>query len=233
MSQPMPAGYNPQAVEAAWYDWWEAQGFFKPQTAPDGSAKPEGQFIIPFPPPNVTGSLHIGHALTVAIQDGLTRWLVLPSRLTRRPTIRCPGAACWERRPSSSQASIMPVSRPSLSWSAVCSSKKARRVTILVERPFWTKSWTGRTSSCSIPYSHSFLIPYSYQSRITNQLRRLGGSFDWDRVAFTMNPVRNRHYYYCLTYPRSSLYRKPSSKIFAACTRVVSYIVTTVWSTGA
>lgn len=77
----MPAGYNPQAVEAAWYDWWEAQGFFKPQTAPDGSANPEGVFVIPFPPPNVTGSLHIGHALTVAIQDGLIRWSVLLFRI--------------------------------------------------------------------------------------------------------------------------------------------------------
>ena len=73
----MAAGYNPQAVEAAWYDWWEAQGFFKPQTAPDGSAKLQGTFVIPLPPPNVTGSLHIGHALTVAIQDSLIRWSAL------------------------------------------------------------------------------------------------------------------------------------------------------------
>ena len=41
---------------------------------------------------------------------------------------------------------------------------------------------------------HSYLISCSYQSRITNQLRRLGGSFDWDRVAFTMNPVSRRYH---------------------------------------
>ena len=74
LSQPMSAGYNPTAVEAAWYDWWEAQGFFKPQTLPDGFPKPEGTFVVPAPPPNVTGSLHIGHALTTAIQDALVRW---------------------------------------------------------------------------------------------------------------------------------------------------------------
>lgn len=147
----MPAGYNPRAVEAAWYDWWEAQGFFKPQTAPDGSAKPEGVFVVPFPPPNVTGSLHIGHALTVAIQDGLIRWSVLPSRPVCRPTVECSGIACWERRHYSFRDSITPVSRPSPSWSVVCSSKRARRVTISVERLFWKKSWTGRTSSCSVP----------------------------------------------------------------------------------
>ena len=67
-------GYNPIAVESAWYDWWEAQGFFRPQFTPSGDIKPEGSFVIPSPPPNVTGSLHIGHALTVAIQDAMTRW---------------------------------------------------------------------------------------------------------------------------------------------------------------
>ena len=67
-------GYNPIAVESAWYDWWEAQGFFRPQLTPTGEIKPEGLFVIPAPPPNVTGSLHIGHALTTAIQDTLVRW---------------------------------------------------------------------------------------------------------------------------------------------------------------
>ena len=74
MSQPMASGYDPIAVESAWYDWWEAQGFFSPQMQADGSPKPEGTFVVTFPPPNVTGSLHIGHALTVALQDALVRW---------------------------------------------------------------------------------------------------------------------------------------------------------------
>jgi len=66
----MADGYNPIAVESTWYDWWDSQGFFAPQTTADT----EGLFIIPLPPPNVTGSLHIGHALTVAIEDSLARW---------------------------------------------------------------------------------------------------------------------------------------------------------------
>jgi valyl-tRNA synthetase len=70
----MAAGYDPTAVEAAWYDWWLEQGFFKPALAPDGGPKPEGLFVISAPPPNVTGNLHIGHALTTAIQDALVRW---------------------------------------------------------------------------------------------------------------------------------------------------------------
>lgn len=43
---------------------------------PDGLPKKEGLFVMPCPPPNVTGALHIGHALTTAIQDGLVRWYV-------------------------------------------------------------------------------------------------------------------------------------------------------------
>uniref|UniRef100_A0A673IST2 Valine--tRNA ligase n=1 Tax=Sinocyclocheilus rhinocerous TaxID=307959 RepID=A0A673IST2_9TELE len=67
---PLPDSYSPQFVEAAWYSWWEKQGFFKPEYGPN----PCGVFMMCIPPPNVTGSLHLGHALTNAIQDCLTRW---------------------------------------------------------------------------------------------------------------------------------------------------------------
>jgi len=70
----MAAGYDPIAIEAAWYDWWHEQGLFKPVLDANGGPKPEGLFVISAPPPNVTGSLHIGHALTTAIQDALVRW---------------------------------------------------------------------------------------------------------------------------------------------------------------
>lgn len=51
------------------YDWWEKSGFFKPELDSD---KPP--FVIVIPPPNVTGSLHLGHALTNSIQDTVVRW---------------------------------------------------------------------------------------------------------------------------------------------------------------
>jgi valyl-tRNA synthetase len=69
--------YNPAAVEASWYAWWDKAGFFKPQLDKDGKVKQAGMFVITLPPPNVTGSLHIGHALTTAIQDTLVRWFGL------------------------------------------------------------------------------------------------------------------------------------------------------------
>ena len=61
--------YEPTEVEAKWYPLWLDRGYFAPQM---GSKKPP--FSIVLPPPNVTGSLHLGHALTATIQDVLIRW---------------------------------------------------------------------------------------------------------------------------------------------------------------
>ncbi|MBN3299917.1 SYVC ligase, partial [Amia calva] len=73
---PMPDSYSPQYVEAAWYPWWEKQSFFKPEYGRKDLSQPnpKGVFMMCIPPPNVTGSLHLGHALTNSIQDSLTRW---------------------------------------------------------------------------------------------------------------------------------------------------------------
>ncbi|KAI3955307.1 hypothetical protein MKW92_004177 [Papaver armeniacum] len=69
LSDQMAKQYNPAAVEKAWYAWWEKSGYF---TADATSTKPATTIILP--PPNVTGKLHIGHALTAAIQDTIVRW---------------------------------------------------------------------------------------------------------------------------------------------------------------
>ncbi len=61
--------YNPKDVEARLYKWWLERGYFGAQ---DKSTKPP--FCIILPPPNVTGQLHIGHALNHTLQDTLTRW---------------------------------------------------------------------------------------------------------------------------------------------------------------
>ncbi|KAF4316931.1 hypothetical protein BBO99_00008308 [Phytophthora kernoviae] len=87
MTDPMLAAYNPVAVEAAWQDWWEASGFFSCSDEKIKHAKPDERFVMVIPPPNVTGSLHLGHALTVAIQDALTRW----HRMLGHATLWVPG----------------------------------------------------------------------------------------------------------------------------------------------
>ncbi|XP_060706636.1 valine--tRNA ligase, mitochondrial [Hemiscyllium ocellatum] len=73
-SGPLPDSYSPRYVEAAWYSWWERQGFFRPEYHEHLAHREETTFSLCIPPPNVTGSLHLGHALTVAIQDALVRW---------------------------------------------------------------------------------------------------------------------------------------------------------------
>lgn len=62
--------YQAGTVEAGWYDWWEKKGFFKPLERDVGHKK----FTMILPPPNITGTLHLGHALTATVQDILVRW---------------------------------------------------------------------------------------------------------------------------------------------------------------
>ncbi|EMC95433.1 hypothetical protein BAUCODRAFT_541606 [Baudoinia panamericana UAMH 10762] len=66
--------YIPSVVESAWYDWWEREGLYLPDFAEDGNVKKAGHFVISIPPPNVTGALHIGHALATSLQDAMIRW---------------------------------------------------------------------------------------------------------------------------------------------------------------
>jgi valyl-tRNA synthetase len=60
--------YNPQEVESRWYGWWESKGYFKADARAKGPA-----FAIVMPPPNVTGSLHIGHMLNNTVHDAIVR----------------------------------------------------------------------------------------------------------------------------------------------------------------
>ncbi len=86
---PMAKAYDPHAFEAAVYDWWERGGYFRPETqAALGQADPAAKpFVISMPPPNVTGQLHTGHALTAAMEDLMVRH----HRLRGRPTLWVPG----------------------------------------------------------------------------------------------------------------------------------------------
>lgn len=77
-----PETYQPQYVEAAWQAWWEKSGYYIPNMEAALEAKPEDKFVMVIPPPNVTGSLHLGHALTTAIEDSLTRWHRMNGKIT-------------------------------------------------------------------------------------------------------------------------------------------------------
>ncbi|HEX3246144.1 MAG TPA: valine--tRNA ligase, partial [Chloroflexota bacterium] len=74
--------FDPSAVEERTYASWLEAGYFKPRWTPG-----KQPFVMTMPPPNVTGELHIGHALTIAIEDTLVRW----HRMMGEPTLWVPG----------------------------------------------------------------------------------------------------------------------------------------------
>ncbi len=79
----MAKAYDPQLFEMPLYDWWESQGYFKPEIAGEDAAS----FVISMPPPNVTGALHLGHAITASTEDLMIRY----HRMRGRAALWVPG----------------------------------------------------------------------------------------------------------------------------------------------
>jgi len=73
--QGIPKVYSPGEVEEKWYQFWLEHGYFSHEINPEGDP-----FCIVMPPPNVTGQLHMGHALDETLQDVLTRWRRMQGR---------------------------------------------------------------------------------------------------------------------------------------------------------
>lgn len=154
-SDPYFKAYNPHAVESAWYSWWEKEGFFKPEFTIDGKVKPAGSFIIVEPPPNVTGNLHMGHALGTALQDVMIRW----NRMQGKTTLWLPGC---DHAGISTQSVV-----ENMLW------RREQKTRHDLGRPKFVETvWQWKND---------------YHQRINNVLRRMGGSFDWTREAFTMD----------------------------------------------
>jgi valyl-tRNA synthetase len=78
----IPSAYEPGKIEKRWYDFWLKQGYFTPKI--DLQKKP---FVIIMPPTNVTGELHLGHALTATLEDIMVRW----HRMRGEPALWLPG----------------------------------------------------------------------------------------------------------------------------------------------
>jgi valyl-tRNA synthetase len=72
----IPKQYDPQAAQAKWFPMWEHRGYFNadPPRVRSGDSQPKPPHTIMIPLPNVTGALHMGHALNGTLQDLITRW---------------------------------------------------------------------------------------------------------------------------------------------------------------
>ena len=86
----LPKTYDFNQTEKRIYEWWEKSGYFKPANDPnqpdfDPTKEP---FVISIPPPNVTGELHLGHAMFVSMEDLMIRY----HRMKGIPTLWVPGS---------------------------------------------------------------------------------------------------------------------------------------------
>ncbi|HAJ27621.1 MAG TPA: valine--tRNA ligase, partial [Syntrophus sp. (in: bacteria)] len=141
--------FEPQAAERNWYQYWMDNNFFH---AIDGSAKP--QFSIVIPPPNVTGILHMGHALNNVLQDIMIRF----KRMQGYNSMWMPGT-----------------DHAGIATQNVVEQELAREGLTLHDlgrEKFIERVWEWKEK---------------YGGVITNQLKRLGCSCDWERERFTMD----------------------------------------------
>lgn len=188
LDDPINQAYIPTAVESGWYAWWEREGFFKPEFRPDGNTKDAGYFVIPEPPPNVTGALHLGHALTTALQDTLIRW----NRMRGLTTLLLHGC---------DHAGISTQS--------------------VVEKMLWKRERKTRHDLGRLKMTETIWEwKEEYRTKINNVLRRMGGSFDWSREAFTLNPTFSAAVTetFCTLHEEGLIYR--SNRLVNWCTQL-------------
>lgn len=150
--------FEPELFEKDLYRFWESSGCFD---ASDVSEPGQKAFCMVIPPPNVTGALHMGHALTFTIEDILTRW--------RR---MCGDNALW--LPGTDHAGIATQAQVEKAIAKEGKNSAGHPLTRhdMGREAFLKRVWRWKEE---------------HESTIQNQLRRLGSSVDWKRERFTMD----------------------------------------------
>jgi valyl-tRNA synthetase len=147
--------YDPKIVEDKWYRFWEEGNFFHADA--NSSKKP---YTIVIPPPNVTGVLHMGHALVDTLQDILIRWKRM-----------CGFEALWV--PGTDHAGI---ATQTVVERHLMKTLGKRRGDFSREE-FLEHVWKWKNDS---------------ETQIINQIKKVGCSCDWSRLAFTMDEDRSK-----------------------------------------
>ena len=171
--------YDPHAVEKRLYDWWNQQGYFAPETQFERgwASREQKPFVISMPPSNVTGELHIGHALVMAIEDMMIRW----HRMRGEPTLWLPG---------NDHASIGTHNVIEQALDKRTADDLLRDIGFPLpddDRPL-TRYDLGRDWFVRLGWAWT----ERYGGAINHQLRRLGASCDWKRERFTMDEGLSR-----------------------------------------
>lgn len=163
--------YEPKQVEQKWTDVWFGARLFDLQTDPDRPS-----FSCALPPPNITGNLHLGHALNGTIQDVLTRW----KRMLGYNVL-------WQPGTDHAGISTQMVVERRLKKEGINRHQLGRE-------KFLEECWRWRKE---------------YGDNILSQYRRLGVSFSWDRLAFTLDPSYVKAIYraFAILYREGKIYR--------------------------
>ena len=153
--------YDPKEIEARRYPEWESAGAF---TAHPESTRPP--YCIVIPPPNVTGSLHMGHALDNTLQDILIRW----RRMKGDDVLWQPGTD--HAGIATQMVVVRNLEQEGIGLAVEGAVKTDANKKLLSREEFLAKVWEWKAYS---------------GGTITGQLRRLGASCDWSRERFTMD----------------------------------------------
>ncbi|MBZ0186306.1 MAG: valine--tRNA ligase [Candidatus Obscuribacterales bacterium] len=155
--------YDPASIESKWTDYWHEEGLFDLEIYPERPC-----FSIALPPPNITGNLHMGHALNGTLQDVLIRL----KRMQGYDVLWQPGT---DHAGISTQMVVERQLRKE--------HDEAMKKTPDGERKPFNRHEIGREKFIERVWQWRG----QYGDQIMNQYRRLGVSFNWDRIAFTMD----------------------------------------------
>ncbi len=176
----LPKTYDFKDTEQRVYQWWEEQGFFKPANDPNESRHDPDipTYVISIPPPNVTGELHLGHAMFVSMEDLMIRY----HRMRGYSTLWVPGT---DHAGIATQLQV----EKSLAKEDLTREDIGRDA-------FLERAWAWKAK---------------YGARITQQIRRLGASCDWDRERFTLDEGLSRavREAFVRLYEKGLIYRGP------------------------
>jgi len=175
----MSKTYDPHLTEKRLYDWWNQQGYFAPETQFEKglASREQKPFVISMPPSNITGKLHIGHALVMAVEDLMVRW----HRMRGEPTLWLPG---------NDHASIGAHNVIEQALDERSADDLLREIGYPLpddDRPL-TRYDLGREWFVRLGWAWK----ERYGGTINLQLRRLGASCDWKRERFTMDEGLSR-----------------------------------------
>ncbi len=176
----LPKIYDFRETEHRIYKFWSENKFFKPSNDPNEAGfNPDIEtFVISIPPPNVTGELHLGHAMFVAMEDLMIRY----HRMKGFSTLWVPGT---DHAGIATQLQI----EKSLAREGTSREKIGRQA-------FLERTWAWKEK---------------YGGIITQQIRRLGASCDWDRERFTLDQGLSRavREAFVRLYEKGLIYRGP------------------------